>query len=82
MGAYEEQAMDRKKWFVPEALMGVGGMGLLLLSDRGRTAMRWARSRFQSAPEQLQDWNERAQQEMARIQEQLDELASRLEAAR
>jgi hypothetical protein len=74
--------MDRKKWFVPAALMGMGGMGLLLLSDRGRSAMRWARHRFQDAPEQLQDWNERVQQEVTRIQQQLDELANRLEAAR
>ncbi len=74
--------MDRKKWFVPAALVGMSGMGLLLMSDRGRSAMRWARTRFLQAPEQLQDWNEKAQSELARIQEKLDEVASQLEAAR
>jgi len=61
--------------------LGLGGLGLLALSDRGQDAMQWAFDKLEGAPDQFNDWNARAQEELDRIQMALNRVAESLEAA-
>ena len=67
-----------RKWFVPLTVLGVGGIGALLLTDRGRETLRRWRARFDEAPERLEEWNENAQSELERIQSALTQIAESL----
>ena len=67
-----------RRWYVPLAVLGVGGIGLLFLTDRGRQAVRWIAENLSHAAE----WNEAAQRELDRIQIALNRVAESLEAVR
>jgi hypothetical protein len=67
-----------RKWYVPITVLGLGGVGVLLLSDRGRLAIRWLTDSFHRAPTLL-EWNESAQSELDRIQAALNRIAESLE---
>ena len=68
-----------RKWFVPLTVLGVGGIGAFLLSDKGKETLRRWRSRFEEAPERWVEWNENAQIELERIQAALNQIAESLE---
>ena len=70
-----------QKWFLPLTVLGLGGLGLLALSDRGHDAVQWALDRLDEAPDQFDDWNARAQAELDRIQSALNRVAESLEVA-
>jgi hypothetical protein len=65
-----------RRWYVPLAMLGVGGLGLLFLTDRGRKALRWLADNIHRAVE----WNEAAQRELDRIQVALNRVAESLQA--
>jgi len=65
-----------RTWYVPLALMGVGGLGVLFLTDRGRQTLRWLADNLQHAVE----WNEAAQRELDRIQVALNRVSESLQA--
>jgi predicted LPLAT superfamily acyltransferase len=67
-----------RKWYVPLTLMGLGSLGLFLLTDRGRQAARWLNDRLRD-PDALAGWNDAAQGELERIQAALDRVAVALE---
>jgi hypothetical protein len=71
-----------RRWYVPLAVLGLGGIGLLVLTDRGRRSLRWAMERMDSAPDTLAEWNDAAQRELERIQTALNRVATSLEAVR
>ncbi len=75
-----------RKWYVPLAVLSVGGLGVLLFSDRGRRGMRWLAENFDSAldtaPDTFLEWNEAAQRELDRVQSALNRVAESLEAVR
>jgi hypothetical protein len=71
-----------RKWYVPVTVIGVSGLGVLFLTDRGRKALRWAFENAQRAPEAILEWNETAQHELDRIQSALSRVAESLGAAR
>lgn len=68
-----------RKWYVPLTVAGLGGLGVLLLTERGRTALRWMFANLHNAPEALLEWNDAAQHELERIQSALNRVASSLE---
>lgn len=68
-----------KKWYMPLALLGVGSLGALLLSDRGRQALRWVAENFERHQETFQEWNDAAQRELDRIEEALNRVADSIE---
>ncbi len=68
-----------RKWFVPLTVLGIGGLGVLLLSEAGQRALEWLQDRLDEAPERLADWNESAQTELEKIQVALNELADTLQ---
>ena len=70
-----------QKWFLPLTVLGLGGLGLLALSDRGHDAVQWALDKLDEAPDQFDDWNTRAQAELDRIQSALNRVAESLEVA-
>jgi len=59
-------------------VLGVGGIGAFLLSERGRNALRLILDNFREAPERLLEWNDSAENELDRIQEALNRIAERL----
>ncbi len=71
-----------RKWYLPITVVGLGGLGYLFLTERGRQAMRWALEHFQEAPEKFLEWNEAAQRELDRIQIALNRVSDSLEGAR
>jgi hypothetical protein len=70
-----------RKWYVPLTVLGVSGLGLLFLTDRGRQGLRWAARNLHHAPAALLGWNEMAQRELDRIQSALNRVAETLESA-
>jgi len=70
-----------QKWFLPLTVLGLGGLGLLVLSDRGQDALQWVFDKLDEAPDQFNDWNARAQDELDRIQMALNRVAESLEVA-
>ncbi|HYH00679.1 MAG TPA: hypothetical protein VD837_16220 [Terriglobales bacterium] len=71
-----------RRWYLPVTVIGISGLGLLFLTDRGRNAMRWVFDNLHRAPDALLEWNEAAQRELDHIQAALNRVAQSLEAAR
>lgn len=69
-----------KNRFLPLAIFGVGGLGVLLLSDYGREALSRLTGAFEDAPRRFFEWNEIAQRELDGIQAALDRVTETLEA--
>ncbi len=68
-----------RKWYVPVTFVGLGGLGVLLFTDRGRRAIHWLAENAPHAPSRLAEWNEKAQRELDRIQTALNRVAESLE---
>jgi hypothetical protein len=69
-----------RKIYVPLTLLGLGGLGWLLLTERGREVLRWISENVQRGPDRLLEWNEAAQRELDRIQTALNRVAESLQA--
>jgi hypothetical protein len=69
-----------RKWFVPLTMLGIGGIGVLILSETGRRGLEWLFEQMEEAPDRLAEWNESAQSELEKIQASLNELAETLQA--
>ena len=69
-----------RKWYLPMTVMGLGGLGVLLFSDRGRKVVRWTVENLPHAHSQLLEWNETAQRELDRIQKALNQVAESLDS--
>ncbi len=74
--------MIMRRWYLPLTVVGLGGLGYLFLTERGRKAFRWGLQHFHEAPEKFLQWNEAAQRELDRIQGALNRVAESLEGAR
>jgi uncharacterized protein YukE len=68
-----------KKWYMPLAILGVGSLGALLLSERGRQALRWVAENFERHQDKIVEWNDAAQREIERLEEALDRIADNIE---
>jgi len=68
-----------RKWALPLTVIGVGSVGALLLSERGRKAFGWLFLRLNEAPDQIAAWNGTAQKELQKIQRTLNELSESLQ---
>lgn len=67
-----------RKLFVTLAVLGVGGVGAFLYTDKGReTVHRWM-ARLQNAPERWDEWNESAQEELENIRAAVNQIAQTL----
>lgn len=70
-----------RRWYVPLTVLGLGGIGVLVMSERGREVLRRLADQLYYAPEKLEEWNEAAQRELDRIQAALERVAETLQAA-
>lgn len=69
-------------WGLGGAGIILGGLGLFLVSEKGRSVLRSVISHVWNAPERFGAWNEAAQRELEAIQQTLNQLAATLESAR
>jgi hypothetical protein len=70
-----------RKWYLPLTVLGLGGLGvvgMLVGTDRGRAVVRRVAENFLDAPESFEEWNDAAQRELDSIQAALDGLAEAL----
>ena len=67
-----------RRWYLPLTVLGLGGVGAFLLSERGRAAMRVVLERFWQAPDRLLDWDGNLDSELDRIQSALDAISETL----
>ena len=67
-----------KKWYLPLAVLGAGGMGALLVSDVGRRFLDRVSEALADDARQLHQWNDAAEQEFESIQKALDGVAEML----
>jgi hypothetical protein len=68
-----------RKWAVPLTVLGLGSLGALAFSRRGRRALQWAMDHAHEAPGRIAEWNETAQSELDKIQNTLNEIAESLQ---
>jgi len=68
-----------RKWYFPMTVLGLGGLGVLLFTERGRRSLRRLAEFLPEAPQHFAEWNETAQRELDRIQATLDQVAQSLE---
>ena len=71
-----------RKVYVPLTVLGLGGLGWLFLTRRGRVALRWIEEGLRLGPGRLLEWNEAAQRELDRIQVALNRVSQSLQAVR
>ncbi|MGH9524125.1 MAG: hypothetical protein ACRD3E_16505 [Terriglobales bacterium] len=71
-------ALDMRKWTVPLAVLGLGGLGYLVLSDQGQRAIRWIADNISRGPDKFLEWNAAAQRELDRIQVALNRVSESL----
>ena len=64
-----------RRWYLPLTVLGLGGVGALLLSERGRSALRTMLDSLWQAPDHLLDWDGSLESELDRIQAALDAIA-------
>ena len=68
-----------RRWYLPLTVLGLGGVGALLLTERGGSVLRRSLERFWEPPEHLLDWNGSLESELGRIQDALDTIAESLD---
>jgi hypothetical protein len=68
-----------RKWYLPMTVLGLGSLGVLLFTERGRSLLWQLRDFMAEAPWRLEEWNETAQEELDRIQRALNRVAESLE---
>lgn len=68
-----------RRFYVPLTLLGIGGLGAFLLSQKGQSVVRRMFELFDEAPERWLEWNEDAERELDHIQEALNRIAESLE---
>jgi len=71
-----------RNWFLPIAVLGVCGMGLIFASSRGRQQLRQLFDREGDSEEPFIPFGKVLERELENIQEVLDQLSETLEAAR
>jgi hypothetical protein len=69
-----------RNWLFPLTVLGLGGIGALVLSERGRETLHNIVSNIDEAPEKFADLNDTVQRELASIESALNQLAESLHA--
>ena len=69
-----------RKWFATLAVIGIGGIGAFLLSEKGREMLqRWRLAEWEGGRDEWDEGSESAQLELANIQAALNRIAQSLE---
>jgi hypothetical protein len=78
---WKKEIRAMRRWYVPLTLLGLAGLGVLILSRRGRQALTWLAENLDQAPDTFWQWNETTQRELERLRAALNQLADSLESA-
>jgi len=70
---------DMKNWFIPVAVVGLSGLGIMVASERGREKLRNAFDRLVEHGDPLGEFNNFLDDQLTSIQRALDNLAAALE---
>ena len=70
-----------RRWYVPLTVLGFASLGVLVLTQRGRQALRWLAENLENAPDTLLQWNETTQRELERLRTAVNQLAVALGTA-
>lgn len=68
-----------KNWLIPIAVLGVSGLGLLCVTERGREQMRSVFDHLMEHGDPLGDFSKFLDDQLATMQRTLDSLAQALE---
>jgi len=68
-----------RRWYIPLTVLGLGGIGAFLLSEKGRSAVRGIVQSFRDAPDRWLEWNDSLDSELERIQAALSQIAESLD---
>ena len=66
--------MSVRRWTIPLTLAGLGGLGAMLFTSRGRKLIHSVAERRDAKSGRLAAWNDSAQKELDHIQQELKEL--------
>lgn len=64
-----------RKWYLPLTVLGLGSLGVLLGTERGRTLLRQMGRGLDKAPDQLRGWTDALDTEIEKIQTTVDSLS-------
>lgn len=68
------------KWYLPLTVLGLGSLGVLLGTEKGREALGRATDFLEDLPENYADWTDAAEREIQTIQATVDQIAASLGA--
>jgi len=68
------------KWYLPLTVLGLGGLGVLFGTEKGREALSRAADFLDEFPDRYSDWAEQTEIEIANIQSAVDRIAQSLGA--
>jgi hypothetical protein len=68
------------KWYLPLTVLGLGSLGVLFGTEKGREALSRAMDLLDRFPDAYSDWVEQTETEIANIQSAVDEIAQSLGA--
>jgi hypothetical protein len=73
-----------RNWMIPVAVLGLGGLAALALSDRGQELVRDIFEQIEGESEEtlraITEWNDAAQHELDRLQVAVSQIAQTLSA--
>ena len=64
-----------KKWYMPLTVLGLGGLGVLFGTEKGRETVRRVARTLDDAPERISEINATLDDELANIQSALNNVA-------
>jgi hypothetical protein len=79
MASVPDKECAMRKWYVPLTVAGIGGLGVFLLSESGRSVLRWLGRYVRWNSEGLLEWNDAAEAELSHLQEALTAIAESLQ---
>ena len=68
-----------KNWFIPFAVVGLSGLGIIVASEQGRKKLLYAFDRLVENGDPLGEFNNFLDDQLTSIQRALDNLAAALE---
>jgi hypothetical protein len=63
-----------RKWYLPLTVLGLGSLGVLIATERGRSMLRQVGQGLDRAPDQLRQLSDAFEDEVSKIQATLDSL--------
>jgi hypothetical protein len=69
-----------RKWYLPLTVLGLGSLGVLFGTEKGRLALSRAVDLLDQFPDAYSDWIEHTETEIANIQSAVDRIAQSLGA--